>query len=212
MQLLKRSYAGAMHVIAGLGPLEKLIEGARVGDAYSWRHWAVSLLAIHDIKRMVALGLPWWNVSATRVVEEHLASRPGARVFEYGAGASTAWLSRRADTVISVEHHPEWHNRLMIEGFPNANIWLRALDDGAYVGAIDEAGGYFDLIVIDGRRRVECLQRAVSHLKSGGIVLFDNSGRHRYRPGIESCGLKEHRYFGRTYCLPYPDFSSVLYG
>jgi hypothetical protein len=214
MQLAKRYYAEFMHVIADLGPLQKLTENARDSNAYGWRRWAASLLAIHDIKRMIALELPWWNVSATREVEEYLSSRRGARVFEFGAGASTAWLARRAGTVISVEHHPEWHRLIspIAAGFANVSLWHRDLAGDTYPGAIDEAGGKFDLIVIDGRRRIDCLMRAIPHLAAGGIILFDDSGRRRYRSGIKGCGLKERRYFGRSYCVPYPDHTSVLHG
>lgn len=214
MQLVKRYYAGFMHVAAEFGPLRKLIEKARACDPYGWRRWAASLLAIHDVKRMIALELPWWNVAATREVEEYLASHRGARVFEFGAGASTAWLAKRAGTVISVEHHADWHKMIspLVEGFANVTLWRRDLPGDGYIGAIDEAGGKFDLIVIDGRRRIECLRRAIPHLKAGGVILLDDSGRHRYRAGIRNCGLKERRFFGRSYCVPYPDFSSILHG
>ncbi|HWJ69927.1 MAG TPA: class I SAM-dependent methyltransferase [Sphingobium sp.] len=214
MQLVKRSYAGVMHVIGELGPLRKLAEAAQVSDVYGWRRWAASLLAIHDVKRMIALGLPWWNVRATREIEEYLARNPGARVFEYGAGASTAWLARRAGTVISVEHNEEWQKRLvpLLASLGNAVVWKRDLAGDAYVGAIDEAGGQFDLIVIDGRRRTECLVHAMPHLKPGGVILFDDSGRRRYRSSMKHCGLQERRHFGRSYCVPYPDSTSILYG
>ena len=49
MQLVKRSYAGVMHTIANLGPIEKLAEDARHSDKYGWLRWSASLLAIHDI-------------------------------------------------------------------------------------------------------------------------------------------------------------------
>src|SRR3546814_4341842 len=89
MQLVKRSYAGVMHKIADLGPMAKLAGEAQQSDEYGWLRWSASLFAIHDIERMIALGLPWWNVAATREVAEFLRARPKARVFEYGAGAST---------------------------------------------------------------------------------------------------------------------------
>ena len=213
MQLVKRSYSNFMHVCARLGPLEKLIHEARDRDPYRWHRWAASLLAIHDVKRMVALDLPWWNVRATRAVEAFLAGRAKARVFEYGAGASTAWLARRAASVTSVEHHAEWQKLIspIIERLGNAQLWGRELAGDAYIGAIDEAGGEFDLIVIDGRRRVECLARALPHLRKDGLVLFDDSGRRRYRAAIRNCGLTEERHFGRSYCVPYPDFTSILH-
>lgn len=214
MQLVKRTYSGMMHAIAGLGALEKLSDDARTSDAYRWQRWTASLLAIHDIDRMVALDLPWWNVAATREAEDYLRARPGARVFEYGAGASTIWLARRAGSVMSVEHHADWHRRLepMVARFANIELWQRDLTGDAYIGAIDEAGGLFDMIVVDGRCRTECLARAVPHLKPGGVILFDDSGRRRYRHAIETCGLPEQRHFGRSYCVPYPDFTSFLRG
>ena len=214
MQLVKRSYAGVMHTIANLGAMEKLAEDARQSDEYGWLRWSASLLAIHDIERMIALGLPWWNVAATREVAGFLRARPKARVFEYGAGASTIWLGRHADSVVSVEHHAEWHQRLTKEvvRYPNIELRHRELDGDAYIGAIDAADGPFDLIVVDGRRRTECLARAMPHLARGGIILLDDSGRSRYRGAIQNCGLRERRYFGRSYCVPYPDFTSILYG
>ena len=213
MQLVKRSYAGVMHKIADLGPMERLAEEAQQSDEYGWLRWAASLLAIHDIERMIALGLPWWNVAATRDVAQFLRTRPNARVFEYGAGASTIWLARHAAHVTSVEHHAEWHHRLSREVARFQNIALHhcELDGDAYIGAIDETGAPFDLIVVDGRRRTECLARAIPHLAPGGIILLDDSGRSRYRRAIENCGLKERRHFGRSYCVPSPDFTSILH-
>lgn len=214
MQLVKRSYAGFMHVIAGLSPLEKLTVEARESDPYGWRRWAASLLAIHDIERMIDLGLPWWNVAATREADAYLRAHPGARVFEYGAGASTVWLARRAASVVSVEHHAEWHRLLTskVAAFGNIRLLHRELEGDTYIGAIAEVEGPFDLIVIDGRRRTDCLARSLPHLKPGGLVLFDDSGRRRYRKAIESCGLAETHHYGRSYCVPYPDHTSFLHG
>lgn len=214
MQAVKRSYSGIMHRIADLGPMERLAENARRSDEYGWLRWSASLLAIHNVERMIALGLPWWNVAATREVAGFLRARPEARVFEYGAGASTIWLARHAASVISVEHHAGWHQRLIgeVARFPNIELHHRELDGDAYIGAIEDAGGAFDMIVVDGRRRTECLARAIPHLAPGGIILLDDSGRSRYRSAIENCGLGERRYFGRSYCVPYPDFTSILHG
>lgn len=214
MQLVKRSYTSVMQTVANLGPMEKLAEDARHSDEYGWVRWWASLFAIHNIERMVALSLPWWNVAATREVAEFLRRRPNARVFEYGAGASTIWLARHSASVVSVEHHAEWYQRLSKEvaRYPNIELRHRELYGDAYIGAIDAEDDPFDLIVVDGRRRTECLTRAIPHLAPGGIILFDDSGRRRYRTAIAKCGLKERRYFGRSFCVPYPDFTSILYG
>lgn len=213
MRLLKRAYVGAVHSFAGLAPVADWGGQVTAGDPYAWQRWAASLLAIHNVDRMIALDVPWWNVAATRAVAEHLAACPGARVFEYGAGASTAWLARRAGDVISIEHDLDWHTRIapLVGVFPNVALHRRELADGHYARAIEDVGGQFDLIVIDGRRRVDCLRHSLAHLKPGGMILFDDSGRRRYRDAIEGCGIREHRHFGRSYCVPYPDHSSILH-
>lgn len=218
MRWLKSAYAGVARDVAHWPAVAPAIERAGDTDKDGWRFWAASLTAIYDIDRMVRLDIPWWNVAATRAVETFLAARPRPRVFEYGSGASTAWLARRAASVVSVEHEAAWGEQVdaRIAGFPNARLLHRPLsvtDDPsslAYVRAIEESEGPFDLIVVDGRHRAVCLAAAIPHLAPGGYILFDDSGRHRYRAAIGSCGLIEQHHFGRSYCVPYPDHSSLI--
>jgi hypothetical protein len=216
MQAIKQGYVELAHVTGRTGPMLSFNDGAKAAPAYGLRRWFASLFAIYNTEAMVDLDLPWWNVDATRHIEKFLASRPDAKVFETGAGASTVWLSRRAKKVISVEHDRAWHARFlaMIDGMSGIDLRFRELGDGgtadAYVGSIDENDDLYDLIVVDGRHRVACLSRAISHLAPGGMVLFDDSGRSRYRNGIENSGLDEMHYFGRSFCVPYPDHTSLL--
>jgi len=213
MQVAKNAYSASAQAIARLSVLDSFWQQARTSSPWGLQRWTASLLAIHQPERMIPLDCPWWNVVATREIDAFLVARPAARVFEYGSGASTAWLSRRAREVISLEHHAGWHARLgeLIADRANVRLWHRDLTTSAYVDAIAEAGGQFDLIVVDGRDRNACLARAMPFLKPDGVILFDDTGRSRYRSAIRNCGLKETRHFGRSYCVPYPDFSSILH-
>ena len=214
MLAIKKTYVEIMHALAAT-PLFAQLEGeSRASAPYGWRRWAASLLAIYNSEKMVQLDLPWWNVAATREIATFLSARPNARVFEYGAGASTAWLAKRAGTVISVEHDGSWHAKFgpILAAFDNVELLHRPIDADPrnYVNAI-EGRGNFDLIVVDGRRRADCLAAARAHLAPGGMILFDDSGRKRYRPAIETSGLVENHHFGRSYCVPYPDHTSILH-
>ncbi len=40
----------------------------------------------------------------------------------------------------------------------------------------------FDLVVVDGRARVECGRRAMDKVTRGGMLLLDDSNRRRYQP------------------------------
>jgi len=50
-----------------------------------------------------------------------------------------------------------------------------------YARAIDAyPDDYFDVIVVDGRSRPSCIQQALPHLKTGGILVVDNTERPYY--------------------------------
>jgi predicted O-methyltransferase YrrM len=195
------------------------------------RHWLYSLSKIHDTAALVDLDVPWWTYRAIGEIEQWLAARPRpARVFEYGAGASTVWLARRCAEVVSVEHDPSF--AVVMEGLlaevPNARVLLRpptpatrpvvpsakegyaGLDFTSYVAAIDEVDGDFDLVVVDGRAREACLTRALPRLTGGGIIVVDNTRRRRYRRAIAAAPVVELRLPGLTPTLPYPDQTSVV--
>jgi predicted O-methyltransferase YrrM len=198
------------------------------------RHWLYSLTRAYDSLAIAELDVPWWTYRAIDVVEAYLSGLAAQgrriRVFEYGSGASTLWLAKRADEVHSVEHHREFGEHLAPTLSAYSNIDVRivppvpsasprigsqkegnaGLDFADYVAAIDEVPGDFSLIVIDGRAREACLEHAVKRLEPGGLIVFDNSRRRRYREAIERSGLVERRLTGLTPTLPYPDQTSVL--
>lgn len=228
----KRSYAAVAHGAGRLLRAGRLV-AAPPPRQHRIRHWAYSLTAVHDPVGLVALDVPWWTYRAIGVVESWLRERPGpVRVFEYGSGASTVWLARRATEVWSAEHDRDFAHtvRTMTAGLPNVHLLVvepvpsgdpavpsakagfGGLDFADYAASIDQASGDFDLVVVDGRARSACLEKATQRLRPGGIIVFDNSRRRRYRAAIRDCGLQERRLGGLTPTLPYPDQTSVLTG
>jgi hypothetical protein len=194
-------------------------------------HWAYSLTRIHNSSEMIKIDVPWWTYGAIDEIERWLSarSRP-VRVFEYGSGASTVWLARRADEVYSVEHEAGFAanmapildtlanvDLIVIEPepcehaqVPSAKEGHRGFDFASYVDAIHCVDGPFDLVVVDGRAREACLAAATPRLSHEGVIVFDNSARRRYRPAIAASGLVERRFRGLVPTLPYPDQTSVL--
>ena len=227
----KRAYAAAAHGIGrGLGRLG-LVGSEPPPRGRRTRHWLHSLTRVHDTSALVDLDVPWWTYRAIDEIEIWLSARPRpARVFEYGAGASTVWLARRSGEVVSVEHDPGFAAAMedVLSTVPNVTLLVRpptpsahpvvpsakegyaGLDFAPYVAAIDEVSGDFDLVVIDGRAREACLERALPRLADGGIVVFDNTRRRRYRRAIEAAPVVELRLRGLTPTLPYPEQTSVL--
>lgn len=195
-------------------------------------HWFRALFAIYDVDQMIALDVPWWTYRAIDQVDLFLKSRPNAAVFEFGSGASTVWLARRAGTVHSIEHDRDWFDLMQnrIAAYRNIRLGLVPADtvrgsdpvyhsqkeDYAgqsfenYVKTITLTGQTYDLIVIDGRARAACLHVAQNCLSKGGMIVFDNTGRQRYDRAIRKSGLVATALPGMTPSLPYPDKTTLL--
>jgi predicted O-methyltransferase YrrM len=86
----------------------------------------------------------------------------------------------------------------------------RGLNFKSYVNAITEIDEKFDLIAIDGRCKSACLKLAVSKLKPGGIVLFDDSKRNRNQQALRESGLMIKRYKGMNPGLPYFTYETAV--
>lgn len=231
LAVAKQAYAGSMKALGrGLARTGLAREEAPPVEQ-RFRHWTHSLTKVYDSLAMARLDVPWWSYGAISEVGGWLADRERPiRVFEYGSGASTIWLAKRADEIHSVEHHRGFGEMMAAEVGKLDNVSLRiiepvaserpvvgsskeghqGLDFAAYVDAIDAVPGEFDLVVIDGRAREACLTKAAARLAPGGIIVFDNSRRQRYRVAIEASGLRERIFRGLTPTLPYPEQTSVL--
>jgi len=99
----------------------------------------------------------------------------GADVFEYGTGFSTIWWKNHGANIYGVEHNKNWYEK--INGKELGYITLENSIHN-YPHSINIFDKQFDVIVIDGIARYECVEPAVSNLKPGGIVIFDNSDWH----------------------------------
>lgn len=218
---LVRRFLGALGL---LGWLERRSHSSRRAL------WLRSLMSIFDAEDLARLGVPWWTFKSIDRVEGFLADVPDARVFEWGSGASTVWLSHRAGSVRTVEHDAEWARSISAllsdrvdlvlvpatelsgsGGVRSAKAGHEGLDFRSYVDAIDRDNTMYDLIVIDGRAREACLVRALDHLAPGGLVVFDNVDRERYRAAIAACGPLDVIWTrGLTPSLPYPTRTALL--
>lgn len=101
------------------------------------------------------------------------------RVFEYGGGHSTTWWQHYTAEVCTVDADGMWILYLQ-EAAAKGKLIHRPVVPGevelksAYVNALYEFDGEFDIIVIDGSYRDECVAAALTKIKDGGIIICDN--------------------------------------
>jgi len=134
--------------------------------------------------------IPW----ATYPSIDFLISRldKNQSVFEYGAGASTLFFARHTGRVTAVEHDEKFAEYLRPRLQKNVNLLGHEALSDAYVMAIRECGEAPDIVSVDGRNRVRCIQAAEPYLSARGVLILDDAEREEYREGI--CFLKERGY------------------
>jgi len=153
---------------------------------------------------------PWLAQGATIFLDQYLTKE--MRVLEYGSGYSTIYFANRVDSVVSFEHYKEWYDRISKEfaalkltnidyqfvppndpatfseeRFRTAHPELKGFElsrrfSDYFEGINSYPDESFDLILIDGRARVETFFNAFPKLKKGGLAILDNSERDRYDP------------------------------
>ena len=98
----------------------------------------------------------------------------GNKVFEYGTGYSTIWWQNKNVDYHAVEDNKQWHD--MIED--KTNIEYKP-GHHKYIESIYKYDFKFDVIVIDGVVRFDCIKPALEKIKDDGIIIFDNTDWHK---------------------------------
>ena len=128
---------------------------------------------------------PWMNYAVINILSERL--NKGLHLFEFGSGYSTLFYAKLVKSVTSIEYDRKWFD-LMLEKAPD-NVTLEYKDkdvDGGYCRAINGPGREYDVVIVDGRDRVNCVKQSIEKLSPVGVVILDDSSREKY------CGAVEH--------------------
>lgn len=148
--------------------------------------------------------IPWITDSAALWLGKNLKRK--MNVFEWGSGGSTFFISKRVKSIISIEHDTKWYRMMkqIIRFKDLQNISYKLIrpergnkipleyksSDESFSGKtfqkycesiLDYSNEFFDLVVVDGRARVGCVQKAVDKVKRGGYLILDNSEREEYK-------------------------------
>lgn len=128
--------------------------------------------------------IPWMTYPAIIFINERVSS--DMSIFEYGSGNSTLWWAKRVKKVVSCDHDKNWHDKVKMSAPENVQLFQINLEYGKeYSRKISEYHQEFDIIVIDGRDRVNCVKNALSALKEDGVIIWDNSDRASYAEGYD---------------------------
>lgn len=157
--------------------------------------------------------IPWVTYSFIDFIKERIGKQH--TVFEFGSGNSTFFYAKYAGIVVSVEHDKEWYDSLNNNRPENSEIIFCELQkNGDYCRMPLKLGEKFDVIIVDGRDRVNCCRQAVGALTEAGVVVLDDSERDFYKPGIDFLkenGFRELSFSGISPGLFYRKSTSIFY-
>ncbi len=142
--------------------------------------------------------VPWYTYAFIHFLTPRV--RSDMTVYEYGSGYSTMWWADRVKSVVTCEHDEAWYKDLKGRLPANVDSHHVALEYGGdYSRHILQYEKAFDVVIIDGRDRVNCAKNAIGALKEAGVIIWDNSDRDYYSEGmqyLEGEGFKRIDFYG----------------
>lgn len=143
------------------------ILSARFGQYATMRDW--------DSIDAEGSPIPWYSYPAIEYLKQFDFSEK--RVFEFGSGNSTIFWAGRSKLVVSVEDDRAWFDKTASK-LPESVQYIFCEGQGDYVNQIRIFDEKFDIVIIDGKYRSECVPSALDMLADDGFVILDNSDWH----------------------------------
>lgn len=157
--------------------------------------------------------IPWVTYSFIDFIKGRL--NKNLVVFEYGSGSSTLFYADHVRRVVSVEHDEEWYKKIVGSKPGNTEmIYTQLSTDGEYARKAAMLNEKFDIIIVDGRDRVNCCKHSLSALTEKGVIVLDDSERVAYNDArilLKQAGFKELSFSGISPGLFYLKATSVFY-
>ncbi len=157
--------------------------------------------------------LPWVTYGFIDFISDRLNNKMD--IFEYGSGNSTLWYGKRVQSVTAVEHDKLWYKEIKSRMPKNINLHYQELVyGGKYSKFSNILNQKFDIVIVDGRDRVNCIKNSLNTLKENGIIVLDDSEREAYQEGVNFLldnGFRKIDFWGISPGLFYKKNTTIFY-
>ena len=132
-----------------------------------------------------------------------LNERKPEKVLEYGAGASTIYWPKRCQFIklwVAIEHDQEWASTVIEQTLLAKLPYIVCVMDEQMQSYVNPPAEFvpFDLIVVDGIHRIECVRESEKYLLPGGVVLLHDADRLEYKLVLDMYPHHEFLTHGNT--------------
>ena len=151
---------------------------------------------------------PWLIPAMIDFLKNYLNQIKNPKILEFGSGCSTAFFAQflgDQGQLITIEHNPNWYQT--VQAYLKQHnliqqVDLRLITNNCSSVCQEFADFEFDLVFIDAKDRLACLQACQRIVKIGGLIVFDDSQmREKYKqvdqimanwPKTELVGIKSN--------------------
>lgn len=119
--------------------------------------------------------LPWFTYPAIEYLNQ--LNLKEYNVLEWGCGNSTKYFSARTNSITSIESNPEWFKKIKNIEEVNSEIYLKETKE-EYTRFPTTLTKKFDIIIIDGIYRDECVNTAIGLHNKKCFIILDNADRY----------------------------------
>ncbi|AQG81588.1 hypothetical protein AWR27_21115 [Spirosoma montaniterrae] len=147
---------------------------------------------LRSVRRMQAIDvtdcpIPWLSYPFIEFIEPRL--NKFMNVYEYGSGNSTRWFAKRVGLIHAIEHSLDWYNTIKGNLPDNAILVYEPLElkadyhDMAFMDVNDETpyslniktrNLLYDIVIVDGVNRNNCIANSIGCVSSNGVIIVDN--------------------------------------
>lgn len=157
--------------------------------------------------------IPWFTYPCIDFLSQRL--NINLNVFEFGSGNSTLFFAKKVKSIYSVEHNTEWFNKIKTSLPDNSKLThVESNSSDQYIEPIKMGEEKFDIIIVDGIFRNECLIESINRLTEQGIIILDDSERNDYAKGISflvNASFKRIDFVGIAPGLLYSKTTTIFY-
>lgn len=145
---------------------------------------------INSIKKLEPVNkdgnpIPWMNYSFIDFLKPRL--NRSMNIFEYGSGFSTLYLSDKVHSITSIEFDRDWFEKMRdnLNTKDNCEVVYRPEPENYNVAIKEYEENFFDVIIVDGRDRKECVKHIIPYLSDGGVIILDDSWKTKFAEVFE---------------------------
>lgn len=176
----------------------KLLDFMESGYLYQ-NGWFKSIEANKSIN-LKGDAIAWLPYSLLRFFDDRLTH--DMTVLEFGSGASSQYFSRKVKYIVSIENDRDWYNKLLADKPENLTLILAETRD-SYIN-IQQQDMRFDLVLVDGEFREECLFKSIKYLSERGVILLDDTNADEFSQLFRKMVELGFRY------LKFNDFAPII--